>query len=513
MSNVLFYCEQIYGTGHFSRTINIIEAILEKNTDTEIYLIFGGKIPAGRCIPREVKFLNIDDNFPSSKSESLLVNTKELTAKRFNLIHEFISKIRSLDSLYIEFFPFGRCHLGTFFRYTIDICRSWFPNITVTSFIRDVMDIHKKNRDKNIYDAIRYIDNIVVCGEREKNEVFFAAPEFKILEPILEYVGYVVPTALFRNNVYISSLKKGKNLLISAGGGEDGNDFIEELSDLLSDKYWIDEFDEINIFLSSSTNGNQCSKNLEQLNLKNINFHKYSREYLTYLAESEIHICMGGYNTIFESIAYDIGLVVVPRLWESEQKIRMEYLSSYYKCSFITERPVSSDALKSSVRSVRSNKCNASNNFNLMGAYNIAEKFLNNKNSEMKFKKIRLLRNIFFLIASDEFPGYRKISNFIKMAEQLVASIKWSPNEANYLLSEANNREMFFLMKAILPDFIESTDSYSIEEFKLTRNWYRALSLLSRRDIFEFRESMTSMDSLLYYEAVSALSKNGIRNN
>jgi predicted glycosyltransferase len=509
MPSILFYCEQLYGTGHFSRTLNLIEALLEKNKDITVYFIFGGKIPEGRSVPTCVKFLHLEDDFPTSKAEALSVDIKLLISNRFGLIYNFLSGIDSLDDLYVEFYPFGRCHLVKFFRYIINTCKSWFPTLVVTSFIREVMDIQEKNRDKNIAEAILYVDQILVCGEREKNEVFLGAKELSILDPIVKYVGYVVPKSTAEAYTNLSTLKKKKSLIVSAGGGEDGNDILKEVIDALLNESIVSEFDQINIFLPSNSNNEYLFSKVNYSNLKNIKIHRYSRDYLHCLKESEMHICMGGYNTVFESIAYNVGLVVIPRLWETEQQVRLSYLSEHYRCEVISERPISSGCLKSSIQKLRENI--SISDFDLTGATKIAE-IIFNKETPSSLGRINLLKIIFNnYLSMDHFPGLSKVSHYMSLAIILSKKINWNGHDINAFLDSAKNREVYYLMRSILPFPDYSPNDYSLDDFRNCKKWYRALSILEKDNASDFKPAMNVMDTLIYFEAMSVLSGSNAR--
>ncbi|WP_323816587.1 glycosyltransferase [Cellvibrio sp. NN19] len=507
MKNVLFYCEQIYGTGHFSRTVNIIEAFLETN-EVNIYLIFGGRIPEGKSVPDGITFLNITEDFPSSKAESLLVDTKKLTANRMALIHNFISKIETLDNLYLEFYPFGRFHLSAFFRFTIDLCKSWHPNVFVTSYIRDVMDIPEKNRDKNISDAIKYFDQIIVCGEKEKNEVFIGAPEFSILDPIVKYVGYVVPNSISDRGDLIPI--KRNRMIVSAGGGEDGNEVIKRIIGLLAERFWVPVFEEVNVFLPSKTSDAELLTLISSSGIENLYVHRYSSKFKSYLEESEIHICMGGYNTIFESIALGVGLVVVPRVWESEQCVRLNYLSSHYNCKILSDDSLSAHKLEDAINEVRNLKWTG--RFELMGARAIVECVKDKNNHDGKNDKIELFKNCMLFLDEAIFPGFKRMSLYISIAKQLARDIEWSREDVEQLYLTFNKNELIFFIQLFIPsEFRMEKRDFTVKMFNDSIKWYRSIFLINHNGIMAYRSLMTVMDTLIYFEAKSAFVSHGLR--
>ncbi|WNO11608.1 glycosyltransferase [Teredinibacter sp. KSP-S5-2] len=464
-TNLLFYCEQQYGCGHFQRTANIIEHLLNQNNHYDIHLIFGG-----RPVQQPEFFEKIDYRLIPMIEGGVNCHFKEsmgykgdwniYSNLRKQAIRDHILKIDYVDLLLIEFFPFGRKELSPYILVLIEEVKRKFPGAKIISYVREIVD--KKNKLDSLEilkNSVRYFDNIFICGKKSIWNFDSNNPIFEILEPITNYIGYICPPGMQVTGNAPPPKKAAIRCISSVGGGRDGLEiqqrFLESINGIDFKQYRL-YFD---VFLSKHYDNDTINRLINTYECKNIKFHRFSNEFKSKLAESDIHFCMGGYNSVFETLACGSYPVIFPRQWEAEQLTRGHYLAGKNLAYTINQDNISSKSILKSLSRYTNKPPRKDINFfadslGISLAFNSA---LNDSNDN----KIMILENISLSIATDrKLKSSEDLISMWKIGRTLSKSIKWNRTLIYNFLNNTNHHFEKILRQSLLTNNIEESPLY-----------------------------------------------------
>lgn len=348
---ILFYCEQQFGAGHFQRTTNIINSFLGFECLFDIHFMFGGKQIKNPDFDVPVNYMlipkidgGIDRHFQADMAVSK--NWDDYSKKRKEEISKYVKKIQPIDVLMLEFFPFGRKELSPYFIHLIQESKKYNPKIKVFSYVREVIDGESNETQLNmISNFIKYFDGAFICGRKDIYNFCDTNALIKAIDPCLKYTNYVVPPRLQEKYHSDASLL---TCICSVGGGRDGLEIQKKfLSSFIKTPY-MDKI-KLYVFLSRHYEESTICELRLTYECKNIEIFEFTDKFDYWLAKSDLHFCMGGYNSIFESIASGCFPVIFPREWEKEQQIRGAYLSDLKLACVIKQENITPEAIQEAI--------------------------------------------------------------------------------------------------------------------------------------------------------------------
>lgn len=330
LPKIIIHCQYVYGLGHFVRALHLAQG-LSKYFD--VYFLNGGEAVKNFDIDKSIQFIQLPAIYKKEDSSELSSVAKELTLSkcfelRDELIFETIQKVKP-DVVITEHFPFGFLFKKEATK-LIDYAKKSNPKTKIVCSVRDVIESSKGGT--NDLDTVNILnelyDLLLIHGDEKLISISSSFPLFTNIKTPIVYSGYVIDGYLK------SSEKRSKNILVSVAGGRVGSELLNAV---------IKAFEQIR---------EKCQYNLVVFNgAFNKDFEgipkddriKYSafnrNEFLKQLAQSDISISLGGYNSMTESLYAGNKVVIYNREFlgsNEEQDIRISTFKNLELIDIIT---------------------------------------------------------------------------------------------------------------------------------------------------------------------------------
>jgi predicted glycosyltransferase len=329
---ITIYCQHIWGVGHLFRTLEICRAL----SGHEVILISGGP-QVDVALPEHVHEFrlpglmtdrNYNGLFPTDRRKTF----DQVKKERKELLYGFFEK-QAADLFVIELYPFGR----RAFRFELDpvlkAIRSGqlYPDRVVCS-IRDIL---VEKEDPVVYEdwvidrLNRYFDALLVHADPQLvqlDDTFSRTHDIAI--PIV-YTGFITPKPspharqMLRQQLNIADDEA--LIVVSAGGGKAGIVLLEPIVKALQ---LLDVKNNLHAYIF--TGPFMPAEEYEYLKVianKKLQIHRFTPDFLSYLAAANLSINMGGYNTSMNLLATRVPALVWPYPGDREQGLRAERLT------------------------------------------------------------------------------------------------------------------------------------------------------------------------------------------
>jgi predicted glycosyltransferase len=395
--NILMYSHDTYGLGHIRRTMAIAEQLREY--DTNILILTGSPIAGRLNFPKNVDYVRIPGMIKKANDEyfplTIRIDSKQAMDIRQSIIMATVTTFLP-DLFIVDKEPQG---LKREVLPALEWMKQNLKQSKAILGLRDIMDeaeiVKKDWIDKDIYSTIKQLyDEVWVYGQQE---LYDPVTEYDIPESIskkLHFTGYIprrVPSANTVQDLRLQhNVMKNENLVtVTTGGGGDGYTVLESFLTML------EEMKERNIlppFQSALITGPFLSKDEKDLILERsaklgVHSYEFFPEMETLIAASDLVVCMGGYNTVCETLSMNTMSLVIPReAPRKEQYIRARAFNNQNLIEYIKWDEVNARTLKEKILFMLVNRelyREAIATFDMTGIANICEriyKFRNDKN-------------------------------------------------------------------------------------------------------------------------------------
>ena len=321
MANCYIYSHYGFGLGHLQRSKLIALELKRKGFDVTLFSS-GARLPK-KFIPSGLKFVQLESeeptlvyakNLPSNKN----ITKNEMIRKRIKEVKKEFNK--KIPNIFItEFFPFSPFRLEKTLIPILEEIRRKYPECIVVSSIRDIplTRLEKKKIDlKTIrYYLKKYYNLILVHADKDMSS--FAKgrklSKFKVDLPIF-FTGYV-------SNSSNSILRKKYQIIVSVGGGRDGEKIIGKSIDALN--LLAKKGKKIKTLVVLGPLG----RKIDTKSNKNIKVIRFIPDLFKYIKNAELSLNMMGYNTNTEIFHSGIPAIYFPRKGSYEQNERADIIS------------------------------------------------------------------------------------------------------------------------------------------------------------------------------------------
>jgi predicted glycosyltransferase len=308
MRRYFLYSHDGQGLGHARRHLAIARALVTSDPRAAVLIATGVEELPQPGLPPHVELLRLPAlrKVANERYESrrLPLNARETRAMRSSLLLTAVKSFRPHVVL-ADKHPFGA---SGEFRHALAASRRLGARAALG--LRDILDdpatVRREWRPHGLPDAITdHYDELFIYGQRE----VFDAPKLygfpAALAARTSFVGYVInaPTA--------STTPAGARPLVvaSTGGGEDGLHLLQAFLRAAVDAPWR----------ALAVTGPHCpdEHNVQLAALAaeaGAEFHTFMPGLEHRLAAASACVCMGGYNTLGETIAAGVPIVCVPRV-------------------------------------------------------------------------------------------------------------------------------------------------------------------------------------------------------
>ena len=368
---VFFYVQHLLGIGHLKRA-SILSNELQKNK-FEVYLISGG-MPVPNLILNNVKLIQLpsikalNGDFNQIVDENNILVDKEFFLKRSNLLLELFIKINP-DILIIEMYPFGRRSIELELKNLLIQVKNINQNIFIFSSVRDILIKKKKiSRYKEMLTKFnKYFDYVLVHSDEKIISFDNTFPFTNKIQTKIFHTGYVVDSLNSSNFE-----RRNKEIIVSAGGGAVGKQILKTAilsreKTIVKDYKW-----RILVGINESKVTIKELQSLANKNHGNISIEKAHPNLHNVLAQSELSISQGGYNTMLDIISSGIKAVVIPfnEKNSSDQPLRASLFKKYFNIEVLDEKKLNVNNLANSINISYLSKKENKHCINLKGAEN-----------------------------------------------------------------------------------------------------------------------------------------------
>ncbi|MGE3174922.1 MAG: glycosyltransferase family protein [Planctomycetota bacterium] len=315
---VLTYSHDSCGLGHLRRSVTIAEAITEQEPNAEIVCVSGSPVPEMFPLPPRTELLKLPsiskDDGGNYRSRHLPLSFGELAQLRSDLITAAIRAFRP-DLVVVDHTAAGP---GQELLPALEVLRREQPGTRVALGLRDILDAPARARvefaQTRAFDRIRqHYDMVLVYGQRE---VFDVAVEYAMPADIaarIQYVGAVVPEAALAARAERRADRSCPHLVFTAGGGEDGSRLLRDAATALRGPM-RDERLRATFVTGPLAPKDDC----ERLHMMlcadaRCRVERSVQDLPHLLADADLVVGMGGYNTVYETLALGVPMLAVPR--------------------------------------------------------------------------------------------------------------------------------------------------------------------------------------------------------
>ncbi len=329
---IIIYSQNIWGVGHFFRSLEICRALSKH----DVILIIGGDrvdIP----LPEHVREVRLPSIMTDREYKNLFTTEPGLTLeqaqkkRRDRLLALLVEE--TPDIFVVELYPFGR----NAFRLELDpvlerIRRKDLSHCTVVCSLRDIL-VEKKDtiayETRVIGKLNRYFDALLVHSDPRILTLEDTFSRSKDIDIPIQYTGYVAqkPPQGARSEIRRQlGLTESEPLVIaSAGGGKAGATLMKSVITAFR-RLETSEVSHLKAFTGPYMSQAEFDT-IRRQSGNRVDVSRFSTNFLSYLAAADLSVSMAGYNTSMNILATKVSALVWPFSHDREQGLRAERLA------------------------------------------------------------------------------------------------------------------------------------------------------------------------------------------
>lgn len=331
MKRILIYSHDTFGLGNIRRMLAIGRGLLDAFSDLSILLITGSPVVQRLQLPEGMDYIKLPCLTRTAREEYgaryLGGGTEELVRMREEIILA-AAKHFAPDVLLVDKKPLGvKGELAPTLRYL----QAERPATRIVLILRDVLDEPRviiDNWKRNGHgEALRRVyDRVLVLGQRE---IFDPVAEYELTAEVaarVRFCGYLRKTVeashvrQVRQSLGLkSSGTRERLLLVTPGGGEDGEGVIEKTLgalEIIRDR----TLRTVIVSGPEMAEGRREALRERAAALPATLFLDFSNDLLGLMGAADLVISMGGYNTICEILSLRKRAIVIPRVRPTEEQ-------------------------------------------------------------------------------------------------------------------------------------------------------------------------------------------------
>lgn len=354
--NILMYSHDTYGLGHIRRTMAIAAHLAEPGVNI---LILTGSPIAGRFqIPEGVDFVRVPGMIKRSNTiyvpHSINIEAHHAMHIRQSII-EATAKAFDPKLFIVDKVPLG---LKGELKPTLEWFREKRPQTRIVLGLRDILDDAQSTRrdweHKKFNEALEKLySEIWIYGNKD---FYDPVKEYDIPESLnhkIVYTGYI-PRPAPPKKYFDKGRGRKKLVLVTTGGGGDGFPVLDSYLKMLEQNGKAP-------FRSLLVTGpfiprDQLDDLLERARARNVPLVSFMKKIERKLAEAELVISMGGYNTVCEILSMKKNSLIIPRETPRlEQTIRAKILQDRGLVSYLPWSELSPETLHERITTMLDN--------------------------------------------------------------------------------------------------------------------------------------------------------------
>jgi predicted glycosyltransferase len=334
--NILMYSHDTYGLGHIRRTMAIATHLIAKNVN--ILILTGSPIVGRFSFPEGIDFVRVPGMIKRSNTiyvpHTINIDAHHALHIRQSII-EATAKAFDPKLFIVDKVPLG---LKGELKPTLEWFRNNRPKTKIVLGLRDVLDDAESTRreweQKKFEEVLDELySEIWIYGNKDLYDpvVEYAMPE-RISRKVV-YTGYI-PRPRPPRKYFDKGKGRKKLVVVTTGGGGDGYPVLDNYLGML-------EQNGSSPFRSLVITGpfiprDQLDELVERARARNVPLVSFMKKIERKLAEADLIISMGGYNTICEVLSLQKNSLIIPREDpRMEQRIRAEMMKARGLVDFI----------------------------------------------------------------------------------------------------------------------------------------------------------------------------------
>lgn len=333
---VLIHCQYVYGIGHLVRTIELAKGL---SSEFEVFVLNGGEQVSNFEIPKTVTVIQLPAIYKEESQSKLTpidssITLHECFKKRSEKIYASIKKMTP-DLIITEHFPFGLLFEKEVVK-LIQFGKKHNPSVKLVCSVRDIIESSKgSENDDHICELInQFYDMVLIHGDHKIIPFRSSFPmQDRISTPIIQ-TGYIARSLNIQPIVAIR--EEAPIMLVSVAGGRVGGELLEAV---LNAHHRIKEKwnHKLVLFSGAFQNEEETLKHrIKKEYTDSVVYYDFSDKlYLKYLYASSMVICLGGYNSLIESVSLGKPVMVYRREFlgsNMEQDLR---INLFHKAGYV----------------------------------------------------------------------------------------------------------------------------------------------------------------------------------
>jgi predicted glycosyltransferase len=339
LPKIIIHCQYVYGLGHFVRALHLAQGLSQY---FNVYFINGGEPVKNFDIDTAIQVIQLPAIYKKEGSTELSSVSEHLTLLkcfelRDEIIFETIQKVKP-DVVITEHFPFGFLFKKEATK-LIDYAKKSNTKTKIVCSVRDVIESSKggTNDPDKVNILNKLYDLLLIHGDEKLISMSSSFPLFTKIKTPIVYTGYVIDENLSSNAI------RSKNILVSVAGGRVGSELLNAVIKAFE---LIREKCQHNLVVFNGAFNKDFEGILQDDRIKYSTFNRY--EFLKQLAQSDISISLGGYNSMSESLYAGNKVVIYNREFlgsNEEQDIRISTFKNLGLIDIITLKDLNVEKL------------------------------------------------------------------------------------------------------------------------------------------------------------------------
>jgi predicted glycosyltransferase len=348
--NIIFYCQYVWGMGHFIRSLEFTRALL----DHDVTLIAGGQ-EVEVDLPEHVRLLRLPVLYMDEKFTRLIPgipgqSVEQIQRERKKTIYSLMEHLQP-DLFIVELYPFGRSIFGFELEPLLeDIRIGKFGAVKAVCSLRDIL-VEKKDpsayEERVLQKLNRHFDALLIHSDPallRLEETFTRVRDIKI--PVV-YSGFITQQTDPANGRSLRrelAISAGQKLIVaSAGGGRSGYKLLTSVIDaceLLRNRLPV----RLEVFTGPFMENEEFEK-LSARTSAGFHIRRYTKRFLDYLYAADLSVSLAGYNTCMNLLVTRVPALIYPYARQREQPMRVNKLKNMLPMKSLDEEDVQPDRL------------------------------------------------------------------------------------------------------------------------------------------------------------------------
>jgi len=376
--NIIFYCQYVWGMGHFVRSLEFARAL----SDHAVTLIAGGQ-EVEMDVPEHVQLLRLPVLYMDEQFSRLIAgmpgqSVEQIQQERKEILFSLFEK-KQPDLFIVELYPFGRSIFDFELEPLLEAIREGqFGRVKTICSLRDIL-VEKKDPaayEEGVLQKLnRHFDVLLIHSDNgllRLDETFTRVDDINI--PVV-YTGFITqqtdPAAGRKLRLELGISSEEKLIVASAGGGRSGYKLLTSVlvaCDLLSDRLPI----RLEVFTGPFMENEEFEK-LSGRSSPGFYIRRYTKRFLDYLYAADLSVSLAGYNTCMNLLATKVPALVYPYARQQEQPIRANKIKNLLPMKIMSKVDIQPDRLSKLIDQIlRKSPPVESFSLNLDGAANAA---------------------------------------------------------------------------------------------------------------------------------------------